>query len=54
MKSIDIDEILNTLKEERRVLMENQASLYGKFSLLDKLIQYYTELKEEEDKVSKK
>lgn len=49
MKSIDIDEILNLLKEEKQILKESQASLYGKFALLDKLIQYYTELKDDKE-----
>ena len=53
MTTIDIDDILKTLKEEKQILVESRATLYGKEYMIDKLIQYYTELKNQEGEVSK-
>lgn len=50
---INIDHILDKLEEEKALCRQKSSELWGKETMIDKLIDYYTELKKAEEKDKK-
>jgi len=52
--NIDVDDILELLRAEKEILVQSRGTLVGKEYIIDKLIQYYSELKNNSDEKNKK